>query len=228
MRQLAIGDIHGCNKTFLKLLDHIGLNKTDELTLLGDYVDRGPDSKGVIDTILKLQDDGFNVRMLKGNHEELMLDALNPENDIEDFDRWINKAGGLTTLDSFGDSMAAYLPLFKALPSILHDEAYIFVHAGLNFKMTDPFKDEESFLWIRDFYNDINKKWLNGRIIVHGHTPIPLKEIQDQFDRLIEKKWFTFPVLNLDGGCVFKAGYLVAADLTNGRLYAQNRLDSLK
>ncbi|MBL7817027.1 MAG: serine/threonine protein phosphatase [Saprospiraceae bacterium] len=227
MRRLAIGDIHGCNKTFLKLLDTIGLNKDDELTLLGDYVDRGPDSKGVIDTIINLKSDGYNVRTLKGNHEEIMLNALNPDSHISVLENWALWAGGQATLNSFGDSIIEYVPFFNSLDIILHDESYIFVHAGLDFSDPNPFKDEHAFLWIRNYYPDINHRWLNGRIIVHGHTPISWKDIQIQFDQLLNDKLFSYPALNLDGGCVFKGGHLVAADLTNNKLYAQNRLDKV-
>ncbi len=81
MRKLAIGDIHGCNKTFKALLDQINLSKDDELTLLGDYIDRGPDSKGVIDTIINLQSSGYQVRALRGNHDIQKM-----------YKRWTNKS----------------------------------------------------------------------------------------------------------------------------------------
>jgi serine/threonine protein phosphatase 1 len=75
-RILAISDIHGNNKTFLDLLDKIALTKDDELYLLGDYIDRGPDSKGVIDTIWKLMDDNYRVFCIKGNHEEMLFRGI--------------------------------------------------------------------------------------------------------------------------------------------------------
>ena len=75
-RRLVITDIHGCAKTFAKLLDKIGLNEDDQLFLLGDYINRGPRSKQVIDHILDLNEDGFNVFPLIGNHEETLLHLL--------------------------------------------------------------------------------------------------------------------------------------------------------
>lgn len=228
MRKIAIGDIHGCNKTFQVLLNQINLTKDDELTLLGDYIDRGKDSKGVIDTILNLQLAGYNVRTLRGNHEQMMLDAINPANNISDFERWTMRAGGDTTITSFGDTLQEYIPFFESLPLIFVDEDYIFVHAGLNFKEKDPLSDEFSFLWIRDFYKKIDLKWLNNRVVVHGHTPIPVYEIERQFQYLTEKRPSHLPVLNLDGGCVFPwggMGCLVAADLTNSKLYIQENIE---
>ncbi|MEO0876095.1 MAG: metallophosphoesterase, partial [Bacteroidota bacterium] len=66
MRKFAISDIHGCLKTFEALLDQIQFTTQDELYLLGDYIDRGPDSKGVIDLIWKMQADGYQVKCLRG------------------------------------------------------------------------------------------------------------------------------------------------------------------
>ena len=85
MKQYAIGDIHGCSKTFKELLDKIGLIEGDELYLLGDYIDRGPDSKGVIDTIFELREKGFKVICLRGNHESMLLDALKNREEQKNF-----------------------------------------------------------------------------------------------------------------------------------------------
>ena len=225
MRKLAIGDIHGCNKTFQALLNQINLTKDDELTLLGDYIDRGKDSKGVIDTILALQSTGYNVRTLRGNHEQMMLDTLNFNLDISDMGRWEKKAGGNMTLASFGDTLESYIPFFESLPLIFVDKDFIFVHAGLNFKKKDPLSDKSAFLWIRDFYDTIDAKWLKNRLIVHGHTPIPLRFIEEDFEHLTKKRFPRLQALNLDAGCVFGMGNLVAADLTNNKLYIQPKED---
>ena len=70
MNKFAISDIHGCAKNFKALLDRISLSLGDELYLLGDYIDRGPDSKGVIDHVWQLQKTGHTVHCLCGNHEQ--------------------------------------------------------------------------------------------------------------------------------------------------------------
>ena len=70
MHRFAISDIHGCAKTFEALLDRIALSTQGELYLLGDYLDRGPDSKGVLDLIFRLQREGYAVHCLRGNHEQ--------------------------------------------------------------------------------------------------------------------------------------------------------------
>lgn len=227
-RQIAIGDIHGCNHTFKALLEQISLTKDDELTLLGDYVDRGLDSKGVIDTIFKLRNEGYNVRTLSGNHEKLMLEALDPLAQKSEFKHWYSKCGGEKTMKSFGDTYPMYQHFFKGLDDYFEDENFIFVHAGLNFKNKDPFNGNDIF-WIRDWYQDINRDWLGNRIIIHGHTPISWDEISQQFMTLKAAPHKTFPALNLDGSCVYSSfaqlHYLVAADLTNWKIYAQKNIE---
>ena len=98
MHKYAISDIHGCSETFNALLEKIGLNKSDELYLLGDYIDRGPDSRGVIDTILRLQEEGYQIHCLRGNHEQMLEDQLHYPNFHLD---WLAN-GGVRTLESFG------------------------------------------------------------------------------------------------------------------------------
>ncbi len=228
MRKIAISDIHGCNDTFQRLLEKLALVSGDELYLLGDYIDRGPDSKGVIDTILLLQQQGLFVQCLKGNHEQMMLDAVDGVDD-EAMDLWLSN-GGIATLESFtvnGKLVMEdkYLHFLESLESYFEVEEYILVHAGLNFKVPLPLSEEISMLWIRDWYQNLDRSWLGDRIIVHGHTPMPKEDIQTQFKNL-EK----LPVLDIDGGCVHKGkrrgvGYLVAFDLTNRELYFQDNIE---
>src|SRR5438128_1319674 len=96
MRTLAIGDIHGCLRAFDALLEEVDPQPGDVLVILGDYVDRGPDSKGVLDRMLAL---GERCRCLplKGNHELMMLAG---REDAEHFNEWL-KSGGKQTLASY-------------------------------------------------------------------------------------------------------------------------------
>ena len=75
MARYAISDIHGCFHTFKQLLNTIGLNKSDELILLGDYINRGKYSKEVVDFIMHLESEKYNIHCLKGNHEEMIFDS---------------------------------------------------------------------------------------------------------------------------------------------------------
>lgn len=207
-RTYAIGDIHGCSKTFKKLLlEEINIRKTDKIYCIGDYIDRGKDSKGVIDLILDLRKDGYEIYTLRGNHEQMMMDSVI---DHQRSNLWLMN-GGIETLESFGISSVDELPgpygaFFAETEFFIATEQYVFVHAGLNFEADAPFNDREAMLWTRDEYFDPAK--INNRIMIHGHTPIRFKQILSQ---LPSHK------INIDGGCVYKQrpgyGYLVAISL---------------
>ena len=136
MRKFAISDIHGCLQTFEALLQQIQFSTKDELYLLGDYIDRGPDSKGVIDLIWKMQEDGYQIQCLRGNHEQMLLNIINTP--YHPLDR-----GDEQLLASFGVHHAQnipkpYLDWCAQLPYHFEVDNYILVHAGLNFGSTDP------------------------------------------------------------------------------------------
>lgn len=206
-RVFIIGDIHGCCKTFKKMIfEKINIRSTDEIYCLGDYVDRGPDSKGVIDFILDLRNKGYQIHTLRGNHEQMLL-----ESDIDEFTRdlWMRN-GGNHTLRSFRKKSvsafeAKYLEFFEQTSYFVQTNDFILVHAGLNFNAPNPLLDFEAMMWIRDFWTD--KDFLNGRILIHGHTPLKRDALLAQpFENIID----------IDGGCVFKerTGY--------GSLFALN------
>lgn len=217
----AIGDLHGCSKTFRKLVtEGIRLERTDELYLLGDYVDRGPDSKGVIDFIFELRAQGFIVHTLRGNHDQMMMDSGRNK---EYFNLWV-KNGGSTTLKSFGiesyDQMdSKYKTFFYQTQYYIETGNFILVHAGLNFRNEDLFADTHAMMWTRGF--SVDEKKLAGRIIVHGHTPIPLEVILQQVGET---------VIDLDGGCVYKQltgmGHLVALSLNKVEFISQKNIES--
>ncbi|HEY2985505.1 MAG TPA: metallophosphoesterase, partial [Jatrophihabitantaceae bacterium] len=101
-RTLAISDIHGERERFERLLDEVRYDPAaDDLILLGDYVDRGPDARGVVDLVIGLRDEGATVLM--GNHEQMMLDAFAGEPGA--IERWFNN-GAQATLRSYGHRAA--------------------------------------------------------------------------------------------------------------------------
>ena len=224
MNRWAISDIHGCVRTFRALLQKINFTKKDELYLLGDYIDRGPDSKGVIDHIWQLREDGFTVRCLRGNHEQLAIDAKTDRNDER---MWLANGGPQTLISFRASNINAipkpYLNFLENLPHYFEVENYILVHAGLNFDMPNPLDGLTSMMWIRRWYEDINYHWLDNRIIVHGHTPQKKQIIEHQHKKL-EKRG----VLDIDCGCVFdisNMGYLCAFNLTDQELVFQVNID---
>ena len=222
-RNIVVGDIHGCCKTFRYLVaEVIKLTTRDTLILIGDYINKGPDSKGVLDFIKELKKEGFEVIALKGNHEELFLNALDGEKNA--LEKWM-QMGGDETLKSFNVKSVSEIPeeyekWVRRMGYYLEmDEAYI-VHAGFNFNFEDPLEDKKAMLEIRDFTPD--PSFLNGKKIIHGHTPITIDKIREQ---VIENK----SLINIDAGCVYHdkegKGYLMAIELGNWKLYEAKNCD---
>ena len=220
-RRFAISDIHGCSDTFRKLVrEVIRLEKNDILYLLGDYVNKGPDSKGVIDFIFDLREQGYQVKCLRGNHEQYLLDGLY-HHDIPAF----LLRGGDATLSSFGvkaiDAIPRrYISFIESLPYYFELEKYLLIHAGLNFNLPDPYTDHFSMLNIREMSVDFEKT--GGRRIIHGHVPTPYVEIQ----KMIAMKNDHF---SIDAGCVYDQfpgmSHLVALDIDTEKLYIQPKTD---
>ncbi|WP_462318246.1 metallophosphoesterase family protein [Marinilabilia sp.] len=211
-----IGDVHGCCRTLKKLVtEKIRPVKEDLLCFIGDYIDRGPDSKGVIDYILDLEEAGFQVITLRGNHEQMLLDSRGGRRNLL---LWMMN-GGDETLRSFGvdaveEIPARYMSFFEQTIMYVNAENFIAVHAGLDFGLDDPFSDDESMLWIRDF--PVDHSFLGNKLLIHGHTPRPLDFVLSQEMRS--------PV-NIDAGCVYHfrpgMGHLVALDFGEGEFLAQ-------
>ena len=209
-RIFIIGDIHGCCKTFQHLvLEQINIRQSDKIYCLGDYIDRGPDSKGVVDFIMQLRAKGYHIHTLRGNHEQMLLDALDDEC-MEEI--WLKNGGG-RALESFGVATIYHLPpeylqFFNRTKLYIQTKHFLLVHAGVNFSKPNPLSDKEDLLWIRNF--EVDEHFLNGRLLIHGHTPITR-------DQLLAQPWQS--PFNLDGGCVF-------TDFDDfGSLYALNFLD---
>jgi serine/threonine protein phosphatase 1 len=226
-RSFAIADIHGCTLTFQSLVEKvIGLTKSDKLYLLGDYIDRGNDSKGVLDYIIKLSESGFQVHALKGNHEEMLIRAYESKANL---DLWLLN-GGEKTLKSFNASTIdeippGYIHFIKSLPYYYMTDHFIMVHAGLNFGINNPMEDLESILWRRNFEVDLAKT--NGRGVIHGHTPVSLLQIQKSIIDFDKKH-----TINLDNGCVYGLsdfyGHLCALQLDNLKIYWQANAEKKK
>lgn len=192
-RIYAVGDIHGRLDLLTKLWDQIqedaagqpaGLSNT--LIFLGDYVDRGLDSKGVIDFLINQAAPGFDVIHLMGNHEEIFLRFLQKAS----YGAGWFRIGGDATLLSYGVAIPQHLPpehRYRAVWRDLHQEIprahiefltrlklihhagdYVFVHAGL--KPEVPIKDQKAqdILWIRDEFLSWQKD--HEKVVVHGHS----------------------------------------------------------
>jgi len=236
-RRFAISDIHGHLETFKALLKLILLKKKDTLFLIGDYIDRGPNSKAVIDLILQMIAEGYDIRPMAGNHEHFLLQSLSDPGVLA---LWcVERNGGRDTLASYGiqhykttDSPysaplvvcepgwwdkipKAHLEFLLALPEVIVTSKEVFVHAGLDFKKEDPLVeiDLDSALWERHKQEEYLSYKLDGRRLVTGHTPQMLVDIE--LDR--EEGHII-----IDGGCFSTwngCGNLVAFDLDNNQVY---------
>lgn len=202
MLTYAVGDVHGCLNKLKSLVaacrQHAG-GEEMLLVFLGDYIDRGPESAGVVRYILGLQADApQGIIALKGNHEAwalAVLDGLLPAMS------WLRN-GGTATLSSYGVSEVGKLPKphldwMRSLPLTHDDGRRLFVHAGIDPRKPLHAQDDQDLIWIREPFLDDDRDY--GRLIVHGHTPLETAEPDLRPNRL-----------NLDTAAVF-GGPLTAA-----------------
>lgn len=181
-RLYAIGDIHGCLEElglmieFLKSSEKLG--QQDQLVFIGDYVDRGPESKQVVQYLVDLSAEFPKTVFLKGNHEDMLLSYLGIEGDTGIY---YLQNGGRETLLSYGvkedappsELLAAipesHLRFYRSLDRYAVTDSCVFVHAGLNplVKLEDQIDDD--IFWIRDEFI-MNIHHFN-KLVVFGHTP---------------------------------------------------------
>lgn len=226
----VIPDVHGFVNTLKYMIEsRIDLKKEDAVFFLGDYIDRGPDSKGVIDYIMSLQNSGYNVRCIRGNHEDYCMRAWEADQKRILFHSPIEKDwrknGGTKTLDSFGvkrprEIGKAYIDWMKKTEYYIELEDYILVHAGLNFNTQNPFEDNRSMMWIRDFKVDRSKT--GGKKVIHGHVPVEMSLID-----LFKNNNYDF--ISLDNGIYYsnKEGFgnLLAFNIDTKEIIIQPNID---
>lgn len=176
-RTIAIGDIHGMSDSLRALLDRIEPQSDDRFVFLGDYFDRGPDSKGVADQLVALAQ-RYECRFVMGNHCEMMLGATLGRSD---YDYWL-KFGGRATLLSYGITApvrasapfalsslpAEHQRLFGSLENYVETEDAIFVHAGLNPTLPMSAQVGDMLRWTAPV-EDLRHQ--SGKLICCGHVP---------------------------------------------------------
>ncbi|WP_369696067.1 metallophosphoesterase family protein [Paenibacillus lautus] len=211
-----MSDIHGCYDEFNRLLSEVRYQpEQDQLVLLGDYVDRGSKSKEVIEQVMELRDE--SAVTLRGNHDQMMLDAILLDTD-EVNSRWIRN-GARNTIESYcgadffdgGMDRSRYnegkayikrqyehhLSFLDTLPLYYETDTHLFVHAGINPGVEDwKQQPPHDFIWIREpffnYHTGINKT------VVFGHTPAV--NLHDS-----EHIWFCDDgdKIGIDGACVY-------------------------
>lgn len=182
----AIGDIHGGSRTLRALLAAIGLHMGDRLYLLGDYVDRGNDSRGVLDTILALTAAGHDIRPLRGNHDDMFLRCLQGHHDR--FSLAWRQQWGEQTLASFGAADCSAVPptytqLLAATPLIGIEDDFVLVHAGLDMHAPDPLTDTEGDFLLWGDALVVDRQRLGGRRLITGHRIRRLAEVKASLQR---------------------------------------------
>lgn len=193
-RRFVVSDIHGCSRTLNTLFETIGLRKEDQLFLLGDYIDRGPDSGGVLAKILHLMASGYQIYPLRGNHEQYLLEASQYYS-REEFKRYvleINECTGVLTEE--GTIIPLYQDFIESLPFFYELDNFYLVHAGFNFRSPDPFRDYRSMIEMRNFHASPSQ--IHHKRVVYGHQVTPLRQITDSVDQ-------HSVVIPLDNGCCF-------------------------
>ena len=173
-KTFIVGDVHGCLDMLKTLMGVIGWSpETDRLIFLGDFIDRGAQSKGVVDFVLEIAKLSERVECLMGNHERILLDFMDGK-DTNTF--FLN--GGLATLNSYRTDQQKYggflipddhLSFFRSLKRIIELKDYYVVHAGFRPGVPIPNQSTEDLLWIRDSF--IFSNYFFGKKVIFGHTP---------------------------------------------------------
>lgn len=202
-RIFAVGDVHGCDVALQTLLEQMELTAEDRLILLGDVIDRGPDSRRVVEMLL---DAGSSCRMdfVMGNHEQMLLDSLENPAVASSWFGW----GGAETLDSYGghfdDIPEEHLDFFADAAPYIVTEDDICVHANLEPGVP---LEEQTAGWLR--WQKITGRELpheSGKRIVCGHTLMP-GDIPHARDGWVM----------IDTGA-YNGGFLTALELATGEI----------
>lgn len=204
-RTIAIGDIHGHLKALVGLIDLISPKPGDTMVFLGDYINRGPDSKGVLQFLIDLKQ-RCGVVCLMGNHEEMMINAF--ENSAM-MNRFLEN-GGLATLLSYGNANdlsmvpGAHIDFLMGLRLYHETDHHFFVHANYDYDVELMEMDSNTTLW-RSLDN-LPRRHISKKMAVLGHTPQMNGEVLD-FEYLV----------CIDTGCGF-GGRLTALEVISNRV----------
>lgn len=227
-RVIAIGDIHGYLEPVKRLIDKINPETKDLLIFIGDYIDRGPVSRNVVDYLIELSINNDNIYFLKGNHEDMFLGSIGYDAVVNDFSTWLYN-GGTATLKSYGmsgnditqltrlwDDSERYRQIMEYVPQAhlnffldtkpwLESENYFFCHAGVEpySSIEEGKKNIQDLLWMRDHLYYDSYDW--EKTVVCGHTPIQEVMIKDK-------------LICIDTG-LYYYGVLSAVDVLSEKIY---------
>lgn len=211
-----IPDVHGCDLTLGKMLKDLELQKEDRLFFLGDLVNKGPRSFQVMDRLMRMESEGFEIIKVMGNHDLIWLDMLKGKISVNHTK--IVDQGDLKWEKAKND---AYIDFLERSYYFIEIGKYLLVHAGFNFQAPKPFSDYESMTQIREF--EPEEHILHGRTVIHGHIAHPMDQIESAIRLRLQK-------VPLDNGCVYfrtreGMGNLLALNLATFEVISQSNLD---
>lgn len=226
-RILAIGDIHGKFSAFDFLFNKINFSDRDLLVFLGDYIDRGRQNREMIEWVLG-NNSRENIVFLRGNHEQMCLDALTNKENKAYMQEWLDN-GGDATLKAFRSQdnsvsiLHDWLRFIEHMPlcySVEQDgKSYIFVHAGIDSKKPLSRQDRNTLLWDREF---INSRYSGSATVIVGHTPVQFaKEFGyvDAFHPLFRNGG---KIIMADTGSYLPNGFISCVDVLTGKYVQSN------
>ena len=235
-RTFAIIDIHGCIEEFNSLINYLLLKPNDTLILLGDYIDRGIDSRGVINKIIELQD-FCNVIALRGNHETMMLKAFRQKNKakrLRMLSAWLGR-GGKQALASYmfnsdellldikdifvPATLNKHLDFIASLPLYHITETHIFCHASARLDCAIEEQSEFNLTWrgLNDDDSEFNYQHISGKSFVCGHTA----------QRSAQPLLLNDNYRVIDTGCFF-TGWLSAFNVTDSSFIQANKKGDIR
>jgi serine/threonine protein phosphatase 1 len=216
-RTIAIGDIHGCSAALGAILDTISPGPDDQIVTLGDYIDRGPDSRGVLERLIHLRRQCQLVTIL-GNHDAMLIQALEGLHSTT-----FLSIGGFATLASYGGTEAEHLTLIpeehisflKACVSFHETETHIFVHGSYvpHLPMSD--QPDLALRW-ESLRDDIPGPHCSGKTVIAGHTSQRSGEILD------------LGHIKCIDTCCYGRGWLTALDVQSGAVWQADREGRLR
>jgi serine/threonine protein phosphatase 1 len=216
-RTIAIGDIHGCSMALRTLIEAIDPRPEDTLVTLGDFIDCGPDSRGVIEQLIALSHRCRLVRLL-GNHEEMLLNALESKSER----RFWLRFGGLQTLHSYGSDRpdphvipTEHIRFIRGCDPYFETEGHLFVHANYEPDLPLNRLGTSKLRW--DLLEPARlRPHFSGKTVVVGHTAQVSGEILD----------LGF-LVGIDTDC-FRGGCLSALDVTTGKVIQANQQGEIR
>jgi serine/threonine protein phosphatase 1 len=215
-RLIAIGDIHGCLAALRTILDAIAPGSDDTIVTLGDYVDRGPDSRGVIDCLMHIQSYCHLVPLL-GNHDELLIDIRNGRSEL--IADWL-LFGGDATLMSYGtkrpeDIPSDHIEFLENCMLYFETEKHLFLHGTYDPALPIERQSLQTLLWDKIRPTPPGPH-CSGKTVIVGHTAQRTGQILD------------LGYLKCIDTCCYGEGYLTAIDIQTGRIWQADKTGKMK